>query len=613
MKLATIRSLISNIDTVEPLLLAPGRRYMGDPNPTNTAATIIQVNWRAFSLRRVFVHYMRCRSAALTIVRGWRFKMHRRSLAAAIRARFEMVHMKRYHRLVAYLRREWVHIEARKRVVILLAPKMYEVDDFDLVLGSFQDKNPMSPTSKRRLHIVVPECSKNFKPLANVARMLLASVRSLTRIRQLVKDRTSLLLCDAIGEPEVTLSSILDVPLLGSLPSSYRRINTRDKARILMKEAGLDVAPAIRATGKERDMCMYFAKCTLMHPDVPRWNLFEDRGFGRSDFARQDDKPDAWIESKYIGLVDPERIRAGRLSVTANDFQPNNQNLAMEDPLESFHYTPLPYIPEALASSKNKSKGWGFKKAAQRLTNLQRNLRQHLNTRDGADYNIFLTRWCRNASIVASAPLWVRVRDGKGPDGGIIQAVPVTDGTKMRRVEIGAFIDPKGKWSLVGSAETILSANFLETAVVVPQQSCNKETVIDVLKKISWTCIAKGILGFLTIQLVTWTEEATGWRRSWCTNFFPFLSSNILRCGAVSLSTGCEINPQTGYLTFKWDDVPLHLQRSHLARFVDKKKMREEFKKKMISEFGPDQRRVAVYALSLEHSELEDKDRVILP
>ncbi|KAJ3100204.1 hypothetical protein HDU97_002436 [Phlyctochytrium planicorne] len=534
---ATLHSLISNLDVVKPLLQQPGRRYLSDPNPRLTAAIRIQVNWRAYNERKVFDHHMQCRIAAMAFIRAWRFKMRRRALAAAIRARFEMVHMKRYHRLIAYLRREWVEIEAQKRFLVFLAPRMYEEDDFDLVVGrltvlrdpliscvlilpdcsedkeqylkqkleiAFPGNNPMD--GKKRLHLIVPECARNFLPLGNIARMVLVSSRSLARIKQLIKDRTSILICDSAGEPEVTLSSMLDIPMLGPLPTSYRRINTRDKARILMKEAGLDVAPAVRATGQERDTCMYFAQCCLLYPDVPRWNLYENRGFGRIDFSRQDDKPDAWIESQHIQISTSARTRGARPSISA--FQPVRPQSNSSTGVNSFQLTLLPFVPEAL-QSKPRTKPLGLRKAIQRLTNLQRSLKAHLQTRDGADYNVFLARWCRNTHFLESAPLWVKERDSKGPDGGLIQASPVVDGSKMRRIEIGFLVDPRGKWSIIGSSESILAENFLEAAVILPQQSCDKSLLTESIKKVAWTCAGKGIYGYMTLQLVTWEEEAT--------------------------------------------------------------------------------------------------------
>ncbi|KAJ3116605.1 hypothetical protein HDU96_009264 [Phlyctochytrium bullatum] len=130
-----VRAMIANDAIVDPVLLDPGRRYINDANREETAATRIRANWLAYTHRKIFEHHMKCRKAALTIVRMWKYKMHRRILAATIRTRFEVLHMKRYHRLMAFLRREWVHIEARKRFVILLAPKAYEVEDFEVVIG----------------------------------------------------------------------------------------------------------------------------------------------------------------------------------------------------------------------------------------------------------------------------------------------------------------------------------------------------------------------------------------------------------------------------------------------------------------------------------------------
>jgi hypothetical protein len=110
----------------------------------------------------------------------------------------------------------------------------------------FPEKNPLKNDN---VILINPETAKNFHRDASVANMLNASHKALAELKLLIEGKIVLLMCDTVGEPEITLCSQLNIPIYNGPLDMYRKYNTREKARGLMKEAGLEVAP-----GKDNDI-----------------------------------------------------------------------------------------------------------------------------------------------------------------------------------------------------------------------------------------------------------------------------------------------------------------------------------------------------------------------
>lgn len=59
-----------------------------------------------------------------------------------------------------------------------------------------------------RIRFVVPEAARCFPRTAPLASMLLSSKRALAEVKRICQGRNSVLVCDVVGEAEVSLSSV---------------------------------------------------------------------------------------------------------------------------------------------------------------------------------------------------------------------------------------------------------------------------------------------------------------------------------------------------------------------------------------------------------------------
>ncbi|KAJ3192978.1 hypothetical protein HK101_005627 [Irineochytrium annulatum] len=489
-----LEQTVSNAKDVMRVIRQPGRRLHAAGVDTRlAAATIIQAAYRRHKSRFRFQFFLRCQTAGRVFLKWWRYRMARRKLTASMAYRFENVHVKRFHRLMGVIRRDWSQIQARKRLMILVGPKFGEIVDMEILAG--------------KLIVLL--------------------------------------------DPQVECVLILK--------------HTTD------------------------EMMDY---------------LQRKLGCGRTDFYPQDDFPDAYIEASRIPFKghtpaamtvtdeSEENFPVSATVVVMTDTKTTLDFSAKEyhDPSEKFNYSPLPIMPEAKNSvGVGKSALAVFRTTVMQLAKLRRNIRAHLRPRREMPVDDFIEHWCNEKNVNA---------------GGLIQGVPCLDGCKVRRIEVGVFVDPRGKWAMIASCESILSKEYYQVATLVPMRSMKDRALEEIMGKLCWLCVGKGVVGYLTLQMLTWEEEQTGWERFWFTNLFPFLSPNILRACSVSVSTGCVVDPKHGTLSFSWADVPMHLRKTHLARFADTTKMKKHFTLGLMEALGDSSQRCAVFVDSMEHSEV---------
>ena len=134
---------------------------------------------------------------------------------------------------------------------------------------------------------------------------------------------------------------------------------------------------------------------------------------------------------------------------------------------------------------------------------------------------IFSKRWCVDNKLKRKTPsIFFKYGAARSNVGGIIQAVPLIDGRMVRRVELGLIVDPRNKWRLISTTEAILGENYDQIGLVVPQRTLSSEEVIDISSKLAWACAGKGIIGFVSMQLLVWkNEKAVIW--SYIVNLVP--------------------------------------------------------------------------------------------
>ncbi|KAJ3077841.1 hypothetical protein HDU99_000942, partial [Rhizoclosmatium hyalinum] len=466
---------------------------------------------------------------------------------------------------------------ARPKVILQLAPRFFNFDVMDYVIGrtimlydgsveqlvlviphltdekrkyireqlatGFLD---LDPIAAGRLKLISPETAKCFVPGSSVAAMLQSSHKALAQVKSILDGRLSFLMTDTIGRAEIGLSSLLDIPVIGSKPEKAKRINTRHKARVFLRNAGFEVVPGMSFKPGPK----YKLKEVLLHltakyqTNVAFWEIFEKRRSSQMDFAKPDCAFDASI-----------------------DFESVPQLTAFDE--------------ETVDEAASKF-----------------NLQENLTLRKCPTYIDFIHRVC--GIIGPKLP----ITQTKGT-GGFIQACPVHDGTLLRRIEVGFLIDMGGTYSQLLSAEVFLAKDFEQIGFVVPQQRLPHAMLMKIVDRLLTNCTKAGIFGYVTLQISAWWDPVTERNGWWTNNLYPFLSPTLLKASSVLVSSGCEIDAKTGISSFQWTDIPLHLERTQNAVFTDHPLLRADFEHNIIKQAGGEtEQRVAIYAENLRSEEI---------
>ncbi|KAI9343502.1 hypothetical protein BDR26DRAFT_236950 [Obelidium mucronatum] len=517
--------------------------------------------------------------SSMTMIKSFRLKKFRTELYRQILGRFEILHKKRFYGLMNALMLEWkeTNMAIRPKVILQMAPRFSSVDIMDYIIGRVlmlydgyvetlilvipfltpeKDKYireqlacgflDLDPLKNGRLILISPETAKCFVPGSSVCSMLQSSHKALARVKGIIDGKLAMLMTDCVGRAEIGLSSHLDIPLYGPKPEKAKRVNTRHKARVFLRNAGFEVAPGMSfKPGIECQIKETLLLLTSKYPStVAIWEVIEKRRSSQLDFAKPDCACDAWIDIDKVPKP------------------PVFDEKTLDETYETF------------------------------------DLRRSLKLQRCPSYFDFINRFC--GIIGPKLPS----NQVKGT-GGFIQACPVRDGTHMRRVEIGFLLDPLGKITQFLSAEVIVAKDFEQIGIIVPQQRLPHAMLLKIVDRLQGACIKGGIVGYVTLQLTVWRDivtEKNGW---WANNFYPFLSPNLLKASSVLVSTGCEIDSKTGISSFQWTDIPLHLERTQNAVFTNHPMLRRDFENTIMKQAGGStEYRVAIYADNLRNAEI---------
>ncbi|KAJ1567099.1 hypothetical protein HK405_007170, partial [Cladochytrium tenue] len=543
-----IRMLLADAAAVLALATQPGRRLRAVralDERRRLAATTLQRWWRAARERARFVRHLRLKGAGRVLLRAWRMRLLRRANERAARRRFEEVHLRRFRRLMAAAIRDWAIVAASgKRTVVMLAPRFgsvrfpqlllgrtivlaeenadcilvsptFEPDDVEFFSRAFDCSFPQnSPLENGRFRIIRPEASHLFVPGSRLAAMLLASPKALAELREALRGKAAVLCCDAVGEPEIILSS----------PTLAASVMAAAKDDSASGHAGGPPSSSLPGQNRRR---FSVAWTSGLSPGLWRAADALRRLAANEIIPRGMDKDEFVLRWNQAARGDAREVGGRDTGRRGQPHQPRGQQ------------------------SDNCVK-----------------------------------------------------RPSKSAPGGVIEAMPVADGRLARQVDVGIIVDPRGTWTLVSTVEVHFGERFQRLGLVVPQLVLEHTLLVEAVAKLASFCAAKGVVGFVTLQLVVWrTEKRT--TRFWCTNLYPFLSPFALHAASVTISTGCRLDRDLGFASFAWDAVPLVTVKAEAAKHLDRPRMRRSFEAAVAKEAGRSgsNRRVAIVLLGLCHSE----------
>jgi hypothetical protein len=569
-------SVIVNRDDVEALIYKSGRRmYCGNQH---LAASKIQATYRMHREHGRYVEYRRRKWAAGVFAISWIMCIK----MAKVRKQLKQ---SRLRQLDAFrvrskqLADNWNHLKASKHTVIHIPSLGYTYErrqtltDFDVAqnaqmcrLCDIHDSNVdviyvspvaigdemiqyyerllgLSPAIKSgnaddqsdlrsRFTIITPEAAKSFKDRRMCLSSLLKySPRALKRIKSLIHGRPAYIISGVPHADDVYISDYLDVPVLSPEPEVARLYSTKSGAKRIFSASGVVLPPGELDIYSLQQMYEILSQLIVDNLSVYRW-LF---------------KIDDEFDGRGIAYID------------------------ISQHLQCYVWC----VKEAQRYGADKwRKKWAQEAAYLKIMN---------------ELPLVLSDYAKPSNTKAY-PDWSTFIEAFLSQGGVIEACPPSD--SVTSVSVGLLIQPGAAGAqLVASGDQIHADSQLACwGLSMPQSSVDPTVLNDACFKIAESCRVRGIVGYITIDFVTFINPLTMQQELWATDLDLCYTDTICMAHLIEFATGTRFESTTHMLTVR-------CIRSEDTKTRQRTDSRQEQKSVFVN-------RYAAFSLRLYHSNL---------
>uniref|UniRef100_F6YCE4 IQCH-like ATP-grasp domain-containing protein n=1 Tax=Ciona intestinalis TaxID=7719 RepID=F6YCE4_CIOIN len=526
-------TVLENYEDVLAMISTPGRRFLGTDG-RYIAVSKIQATWRRYRDRRAYLQYRKQRWAAGVIAISW--IMHVRMSRMRKRLRhIRRSHLDNYRARGKTLALEWNRITSSRRVivhvpslghptqirfgmsgfdrkqnaqmarlcdlidtnveVIYVSPVevLEELQQYYCKLlglkGAVEEADPEKVGDlSTRFTIVTPEALNKF-PTHHMclASLLKYSPCALSRIKKLIAGRDAYYVPGVIHKDDISVADELNIPILGCEPEICHLYSSKSGGRRVFAAADATAPPGDHDVYSAQQLHESMARLICENPYVTKWLMKIDSGF--------DGRSIAYIEVNkhlpcYLWMLRESRRYGDKWSKKwAQDAAYTKVLCELPDALDNF------------ACPANK--------------------------------DVF--------------PTWVDFLDAFLGQGGIIEAYPPTESVTCLTIDM--LIDPTGKMHMTSCGDQIHAENtFRCWGTSVPQASVEPAVLNDVSMRIAEACRARGVIGYFSIDYVTFIDPVTYKQTLWATDLTLAYSDQMAMTQMLLFVTGGKLDAAEGRL-----------------------------------------------------------------
>ncbi|KAG8574946.1 hypothetical protein GDO81_009395 [Engystomops pustulosus] len=553
-------SVLENRSWVQKLLSRPGQRYKGKDGK-EAAALKIQATWRGYRARAVYLVYQQQKWAAGVIAIAWLLHVQKSRVKKMLQESRKR-HLENFRSRGKHLASNWNHIRTCRRSIIHIpslgytenqrsqTPDLYIQQNLQIgrlcdiadpnvdviyispvkldeeteqyyrkLLGlraAVLSGNPQDATELHdRFTILTPEAMDRFpNHHMCLSTLLKYSPKTLQRIRNLTQGRETYIVGRVPHADDLAVADVLGVPILGTEPEVAHLYSTKSGSKRIFASANISTPPGEYDIYNREQFLNTLSQLIIDNLLVTRWLFKVDNEFGSGGTAFCDI---AAHLPCYTWAVKEQRRYSAETWTQRWAQEKTLQRIAQE----------LPQVLEHYAQPVNRSRYPTWDKFLQVLVN----------------------------------------------QGGVIEAFPPAESINCLTIDL--LINPDGEIQILSCGDQIHSSSSLQSVgTSVPQCSVPPDILTSMCNSIGEACKTRRVLGYLSVELVTFIDPQSLEQQIWATDLDLCYSDQLAMTQLLLYLTNGTLDCRNSRLTVppapKKAERPRHKAKPAEAIILDR-------------------------------------------